>query len=463
MAVRDRVNVETSLAAGAAVRDITPPLEVGLLMSSVEGRWQPFEDVRKPLLARVVALEGRSPAGVAQRVAIVALDLLALSGKAVGGFEEFKARISAAAHHVVRPKDIVLACTHSHTAPESGAITDLYRTEAFGVWMERVVSQIGEAIAEACSAMQPCQFAYGSTQAPGLGIHRRFKTTHGIMMSHPEPPADELLSRDGAVDDSVNVATFRDGDGRLIALLVNATCHPVYEMCAPSVSPDYPGELTTLLDESYDGAVSLFLNGAAGNVNPTSVSSGPAEARRHAEKLAESVHQTIEHATPEVAPHLQLRRHSIDLSTRLPRGEDVGVTLSAEIVGLRVGSAALMFLPGEPFAETALAVRQASVFDFTAIVGFAEETIGYVPTDQAFAEGGYEASFGPWSLVAPGSERRLRQEAVALLEKLMVGVEELSPASAAPPPHAFGEVAVDRRATNGASAASPTVKKEVGR
>ncbi|MBA3483631.1 MAG: hypothetical protein H0T51_17625, partial [Pirellulales bacterium] len=288
MAVRDRISVEASLAAGAAVRDITPPLEVGLLMSSVEGRWQPFEDVRKPLLARVVALEGCSPAGVAQRVAIVALDLLALSGKAVGGFDEFKTRIAAAANHVMRPEEIVLACTHSHTAPESGAITDLYRTEAFGVWMERVVSQIGQAIAEACSALQPCEFAYGSARAPGLGIHRRFKTTRGIMMSHPEPPADVLLSRDGAVDDSVNVATFRDGHGRLIALLVNATCHPVYEMCTPSVSPDYPGELTSMLDESYQGAVSLFLNGAAGNVNPSSVSSGPAESLRHAAALAKS-------------------------------------------------------------------------------------------------------------------------------------------------------------------------------
>jgi neutral ceramidase len=249
----------------------------------------------------------------------------------------------------------------------------------------------------------------------------------------------------------------------MIALLVNATCHPVYEMCAPSVSPDYPGELTTLLDETYAGAVSLFLNGAAGNVNPTSVSSGPAESLRHAAALVESVRLAIENATSELSPHLQLRRRSFDLATRLPRGEDVGVTLSAEIVGLRLGSAALVFLPGEPFAETALAVRQASVFDFTAIVGFAEETIGYVPTDEAFAEGGYEARFGTWSLVAPGSERRLRQEVVELLEKLMVGVEELSPASAVPPPHAFGEVAVDRRTTNGASPASPTVKKEVGR
>jgi hypothetical protein len=283
------------------------------------------------------------------------------------------------------------------------------------------------------------------------------------MMSHPEPPTEVLLSRDGAVDDSVNVATFRDGEGRPIAILVNATCHPVYEMCIPSVSPDYPGELTTMLDEFYDGAVCLFLNGAAGNVNPTTVSSGPEESRRHATALAKSVRLAIETATPEILPYLQFRRQAFDLSTRLPQGEDVGVKLSAEIVGLRVGSAALLFLPGEPFAETALAVRHASVFDFTAIVGFAEETIGYVPTDQAFAEGGYEASFGPWSLVAPGSERRLRQEAVSLLENLMVGAEEFSPAAASPAPHTFGAVAVDRHKTKTSAKLPQPAIKDVGR
>jgi hypothetical protein len=122
-----------------------------------------------------------------------------------------------------------------------------------------------------------------------------------------------------------------------------------------------------------------------------------------------------------------------------------------------------MFLPGEPFAETALAVRQASVFDFTAVVGFAEESIGYIPTDQAFAEGGYEVGFGPWSLVAPGSERRLRQQAVELLDRLMIGVEELSPGKGVPRPLAFGEVAVQRHASEGPTIAASAVKKEVGR
>jgi neutral ceramidase len=195
------------LLAGVARQDITPPLEVGLLMSSVDGRWAPFQDVRRPLYARAIVLQEGSQEGSTgrRRIAIVSLDLLTLSGKALGGFNEFKLRISSAAGNSVLPEDIVLACTHTHTAPESGAITDLYRTEAFAGWISLLVERIGRAIDDAAAHMKLCHVSYGASMAPGLGIHRRFKTANGIMMSHPEPPEEIVISREGAVDDSVNV------------------------------------------------------------------------------------------------------------------------------------------------------------------------------------------------------------------------------------------------------------------
>jgi hypothetical protein len=83
----------TQTAAGAASAEITPPLEVGLLMSSVEGRWSAFEGVQSPLAARALVLRPArrgSENGVAtEPVAVVALDLLGLNGLAVGGWPRF--------------------------------------------------------------------------------------------------------------------------------------------------------------------------------------------------------------------------------------------------------------------------------------------------------------------------------------------------------------------------------------
>lgn len=434
MAIANSPANSPTLSAGAARREITPPLEVGLLMSSVEGRWEKFEGIRKGLFARAVVLEGESAGGTFQRAAIVALDLLALSGKALGGFDEFKARIAAAAGYAVKADQIVLSCTHSHSTPESGAITELYRTPAYQAWLEYLTTQIGEAIEAASRDVAPCRVCYSTSTAAGLGIHRRIKTTQGIMMSHPEPPPEIVASRDGPVDDSVTVIAFSDNSGGLKAIIVNATCHPVYEMCIPMISPDYPGELTSLLDERYAGAVTLFLNGAAGNINPTGVSAGPAESRRHAEVLADVVGDALSQAFAESSPYLAFGRSSFDLATRLPQGQDIGVTLTAGIAAIQIGSAAILFIPGEPFVETAIAIRKASVFECTAIVGFSEETVGYIPTDAAFAEGGYEASFGTWSMVAPGSEQRLCREGLALLENLVVGAEDAVHSTVLAPP-----------------------------
>ncbi|MCC6494409.1 MAG: hypothetical protein IT424_15470 [Pirellulales bacterium] len=427
------------ILAGAARQEITPPLEAGLLMSSVEGRWAPFEGVRRPLYARALALEQPSPEPNrrARPVALVSLDLLALAGKALGGFKQFKRNIAAAAGDCIAPEDIIVACTHTHTAPESGAITALYLTSAFAHWRERLIHQIGRAVAEAAAAREPCHVRRGASSAPGLGIHRRVKTTRGIMMSHPAPPEDLVISRDGPVDDSVNVLALVNESALPIALVVNATCHPVYEMCLPWISPDYPGELCSALEDDRPGSLALFFNGAAGNINPKYVSAGPEAAREHAARLARAVDDALERSQRIASPAPALRRRSFTLPTRLPGGEDTGIVIPTEVTALRLGNAALAFLPGEPFVETGLALRSASPFDFTAVVGCAEETIGYVPTDEAFADGGYEIGFGSWSILSPGSEAILRRQAAQALSELASSPGSPPTTPRIPAPHGF--------------------------
>jgi hypothetical protein len=119
------------------------------------------------------------------------------------------------------------------------------------------------------------------------------------------------------------------------------------------------------------------------------------------------------------------------LPTRLPNGLPEGRVLHAEVAALRVGPASFVFLPGEPFVETGLKLRDRSPFDLTAVVGYSESYIGYVPTDAAFAEGGYETSFGKWCVLGIGSEPKLRREASALLDALHGGPRRGAPAGAA--------------------------------
>ena len=49
------------------------------------------------------------------------------------------------------------------------------------------------------------------------------------------------------------------------------------------------------------------------------------------------------------------------------------------------------------------------------VVGYAEEWIGYIATDRAFDNGGYESNRGSWSKIRRGGEAIYRQAAIDLV------------------------------------------------
>jgi hypothetical protein len=74
------------------------------------------------------------------------------------------------------------------------------------------------------------------------------------------------------------------------------------------------------------------------------------------------------------------------------RAEDSpdGKTLATEVQALAIGDLAFVTAPGELFAEIGAAMQEASPFAQTIVVGYADDYLGYLFTDQARAEGGYE-------------------------------------------------------------------------
>ncbi len=90
----------------------------------------------------------------------------------------------------------------------------------------------------------------------------------------------------------------------------------------------------------------------------------------------------------------------------------------ARFNAIAIDPLALVFIPGEPFTETAFAIERDSPFEHTIITAYAENTIGYVPTEAAFEEGGYETGPGKWSYLAKEAEAFIITEAQKLLTAL---------------------------------------------
>lgn len=401
------------LFVGASAAAITPPLEVGILMSSGRQLWEPFEGVRLPLQARAVVVE---KAG--RRIALVSLDLIGLAGEAIGGMATFRERVVAASGGAVAANDLVLASTHTHSGPESIALSDLYHKDEFKKWTADLAQSIGSAVGSAAGSMRPARLIAGSRSAPGLAVNRRIKTTRGIASVRRQLPPDVVIGPEGPVDEQLRVAAFVDRSGEPVAVLVNFTAHPVLEMCIKQVSPDYPGEMSLELQKRHPGAVVLFFQGACGNINPPTMERSPENARQYGRKLAELVDKTFKDAKPVRGDELALRWKTIGLPARSVTGQPEAEPLKTRVGAARIGAAGFVFLPGEPFVEIALAIRQASPCQFTAVVGYADDYIGYIPTDRAFVNGGYEIGPGRWSRLASGSEPIVREKALKLLESL---------------------------------------------
>jgi len=398
-----------SLSAGACVRDITPPLEVGLLTSSVKGEYDAFESVRLPLKARVLVLRSAH-----EMVAIVSLDLLALNDTSVGGWQDFKKGMS----DMIAADKIVLTCTHTHSAPESVALSGLYLTGEYRTWLSRVQRVVREGIGQAVKGLRPCTISFAAALLNGYSLQRRIPVAGGVVMSDAVQPISKELMDRGPVDRRVHTVRLKELGGEGIATLVHAICHPVHEMCLPHISSEFPGEMCLELERSLGNGLPLFLNGAAGDTNPPTVSLGPAYARKHGQALARIAEMADGDAAVDTAV-FKFAHQEIQLLVRKEAGVTNKFDALARLSAIRIGSLAVLFLPGEPFVETALAIERSSPFEHTIVVGFCENNIGYIPTDAAFEQGGYEAGPGKWSFLEKGADETIYVSALKLLEELL--------------------------------------------
>ena len=77
-----------------------------------------------------------------------------------------------------------------------------------------------------------------------------------------------------------------------------------------------------------------------------------------------------------------------------------------DLTCLEIGPARILHLPGEPFVEYQLFAREVLPDAFVAVASLGDWGPGYICTERAFSEGGYEPGA---SNVAPESEKPLKE------------------------------------------------------
>lgn len=423
--------------------------------------------VHDDLTATALVFEAGSVAGGERRgVAIVACDLIGIEQRHCQVIQRAaveRSRLPLAA--------VLLCCSHTHYGP-AGPI-NLFSGEAENPYVEPyltdLVEQVATAVEAAASQLEPCRVSAAQGSAP-IGVNRRRLMPDGrILMAPVQGPNPE-----GFYDPRVLVIRVDSLDGRPLAVMINAACHPVTlgDTCT-AISADYPGVARRLVEEAT-GATCLFLQGAAGNINPKRMDWGVDPNERdwswdivedHGRTLAAETLRIHQDCKPDRTPAdglLAVRKASVSLPQLLPetleRAQQIvteaeaaaaSATASAErswtdydlrrarknlavlrggapfpsipapVTAIRIGSQlALMTAPAEPFAELGRSVTDCSPFPHTAYVGYTNGYLLYVPTKEAYHQGGYETSRA--CQVGPGAGEHLVGESLRLLEQLSV-------------------------------------------
>lgn len=440
---------ESSISAGVAVVDITPP--IGYRM---EGYFSErlSTGTHDPLQAKAIVLQEGD-----ERAALVVCDLCAINAAVTG-----PAREQAEEKTGIPASHILIAATHTHTGPlYFGGLREHFHRKAVakdGIdpceridYAAFLTEKLVEAIAGAQAAAKPARIDSGTALQNDLSFNRRFHMKDGSVRCNPGSRNPDIVRPAGPIDPQVGVVLVRQAaDNRPLASLTVFALH-LDTTGGTLYSADYPYYLEQALRESLgERFVSVFANGTCGDINHFDVSGRRTLKTPYiGETLAATVKASLPELKPLAQPGLAVRSEIVELPLRTYTPEEVALAEQAlEMIGtgkkppmdmvkayeiisfkyrpagklpalvqaIRLGNGtALVGLPGEVFVDLGLAIKKASPFPNTMVVELSQDCPDYVPTRKAFAEGSYETVC---SWIEPGGGEMLVDCAVRLLQQL---------------------------------------------
>ncbi|ABW01882.1 hypothetical protein [Caldivirga maquilingensis] len=401
--------------------NITPP--IGLRLGGYAHRLgKPSNRVHDDLYARLLLLSSGDV-----EVIIIQMDLLGLYSRDASLIRRSVSKVTG-----VKEDNVIVASTHTHSAPETiipmWPNTLPYSGEErvkYNDWFTGVVGKLTEA-AGRLNGTERVELSIGAGEVGELCFNRSFK---GGLISGESP---------------ILMVKFNKGK----VALINYPCHPV---CNTDLgfSADYPGVTYEVL--LSNGVESMFLTGAAGDIDPIkkgrgfmnylgySLSSSVIKALNSLKPTAPVISvkgikvtlplRTVNREEAELRYEEALRRvkakgglpseptESIwvdeDYLTLMYSDEEYEVSkdnrslIETEVNLVRIGDLLMVTIPGEPFIESALTISNAAEgtgFRETMVVGYVNDYVGYIPIKASFIKGTYEARLARWSRVTDEAE-----------------------------------------------------------
>lgn len=414
--------------------DVTPPVGQPIYSS-----YEPLAEVEHPLLAKGIVLEYAQ-----RRVVICAVDWCILCNST---HLMFRQKIADAVK--TEPRYVAVQAVHQHTAPVVGgdafALVDRLGppTEHLSLdFLAQAANKVGQAAGEALGRLETFdRIGTGRAKVDRVASTRRNMVDGKIRVRYSAGGQDPELAAlpEGIIDPYLKIITLARADKPLVRLHYYAT-HPQSFYGDPRASYDVPGIARERL-EKQENVPQIYFTGCAGDVTMGKYND---RTRRARTELTERLFAGMEAAVAAtvyrpVGPikwqtnRLLMRRRTegrfqeAKLLERVTAPEnttidrvDAALALAFAkradrpmlLSSLQIGKIHIVHMPGEPMIEFQLFAQRIEPNAFVAVAGYGDGGCGYLCTEKAFEEGGYEPT---GSFVVPPSERMLKQAIRQLL------------------------------------------------
>lgn len=400
--------------AGVGRAIITPP--VGIKLSGYASRKTGATGIHDDLTATVLYLEQDG-----LQAALVGLEVIQMDAAEIAAVRACCQELTG-----VPAEHVMIACTHTHSGPLTGPGEDEPVRAAYAANLRW---QIAGALREARQAPAPVSWSWG-THPVRLAGNRRERTPQGVILGY---------NPDGPTPTAADVLSFTLGDSETPALVtVVYDCHGT--TLGPDnllISADYGGHARRLAESQLPGSRAMVLGGCGADQNPYPRGTH-ALAETHGRRLGAAAYQAVlemgekrpaarlgvacvaaslpvdeppdletcrqQLQEAEAAVEAQKQAHGEDgvdwfTSRQLRHARErlelvesgaSDVTLICEVQALVLDDVGFVALPGEIFIEIGRAIRERSGLAVTLPLGWANGSIGYVPTSAEVPFGGYE-------------------------------------------------------------------------
>jgi hypothetical protein len=410
--------------------------------------------VHDPLYSRALVLQNITGA----KVALLSVDICMLDRNNVALM-----RRHIASQTDLLAENIFIAATHTHSGPAPMRLGSLPKADDASV--DRFLTKAATAVVIAHERLKPSRLTIGTTTEGRLSFNRRLRCKDGrTHMNWEGLDPSFVIEPLGPTDPQVTTLVIEQ-EGRSAAAVVNFALHPAI-LAGDNwlYSADYPGYLSESLARlSRADFVTLFFNGCCGNVNHLDYTDktqgrGYAMTQRVGYLLGVAAAEARERAVPVEGGEIAISREMVHLKRLRISKEEVkwseeivrkaqehptrgqvdglpdvhyartwlemhrkqGDDDVVEVCVLRLGDAGIVTFPGEMFCEFGLQVKKNSPAKHTLVIELANDEIGYLPTREAFEQGGYEPTTGT-TLYEKGAGEELTASALRQLQELFSG------------------------------------------